>query len=79
MIAGDRAIPPSSGRSRAEAGAAYGIVFGALVGGGGTSAIMLLVARYSATTMIGAAIGGAVIGAALGLVSGSVIALTDVA
>ncbi len=65
--------------AHAEMGAAYGIVLGALIGGGGTSAIMLLVATYSATTMIGAAIGGAVIGAALGLAFGSMIALTDIA
>lgn len=40
---------------------------------------MLLVATYSATTMIGAAIGGVVIGAALGFVFGSMIALTNIA
>jgi len=61
---------------QAEAGAGWGILLGALLGGGGTLLVMLLVTASSAANVAGAIIGGAVIGAALGVVFGSMAAMT---
>lgn len=62
---------------QAEAGAGWGVLLGALIGGGGTLLAALLVAAHSAATIAGAAIGGAVVGAALGIVFGSMAAMTN--
>jgi hypothetical protein len=62
---------------QAEAGAGWGILLGALVGGGATMLVALLVSSHSATNLAGAAVGGAVIGAALGVVFGSMAAMTN--
>jgi hypothetical protein len=62
---------------QAEAGAGWGILLGALVGGGGTLLVTLLIAASSAANVAGATIGGAVIGAALGVVFGSMAAMTN--
>jgi hypothetical protein len=62
---------------QAESGAGWGILLGALLGGGGTLLVTLFAVGSSATNVAGAAIGGAVIGAALGLVFGSMTAMTN--
>jgi hypothetical protein len=62
---------------QAEAGAGWGVLLGALFGGGATLLVSLLVAGHSAATIVGAAIGGAVVGAALGMVFGSMAAMTN--
>jgi hypothetical protein len=62
---------------QAEAGAGWGILLGALVGGGGTLLVTLLIASSSAANVAGATIGGAVIGASLGVVFGSMAAMTN--
>lgn len=64
---------------QAEAGAGWGVLLGALVGGGATLLVSLLVAGHDAATITGAAIGGAVVGAALGVVFGSMAAMTNAA
>ncbi len=61
---------------QAEAGAGWGILLGALLGGGGTLLVTLFVTVSSAANVAGAMIGGAVIGAALGVVFGSMAAMT---
>jgi len=61
---------------QAEAGAGWGVLLGALLGGGGTLLVMLLVTPSSAANVTGAMIGGAVVGAALGVVFGSMAAMT---
>lgn len=63
---------------QAEAGAGWGVLLGALLGGGGTLLVTLLVTTSSAANVAGATIGGAVIGAALGIVFGSMAAMTNV-
>jgi hypothetical protein len=60
---------------RAETGAAFGVILGAVLGGGATLLGALLFAS-STTALVSAAVGGAVIGAALGIVFGSTAALT---
>jgi hypothetical protein len=62
---------------QAEAGAGWGVLLGALLGGGGTLLVTLLVTTSSAANIAGAAIGGAAIGAALGVVFGSMAAMTN--
>ncbi len=62
---------------QAEAGAGWGVLLGALLGGGGTLLVTLLITTSSAVNVAGAAIGGAAIGAALGLVFGSMAAMTN--
>ncbi|HEY7907828.1 MAG TPA: hypothetical protein VIC60_03095, partial [Thermomicrobiales bacterium] len=62
---------------QAEAGAGWGVLLGALLGGGGTLLVALLVTASSAANVAGAAIGGAAIGAALGVVFGSMAAMTN--
>src|SRR5262249_47741458 len=52
---------------RAETGAAFGVILGALLGGGATLLGALFFAD-STTAIVSAAVGGAVIGAALGIV-----------
>lgn len=73
--AGDPAIEATL--RQAEAGAGWGVLLGALVGGGGTLLVSLLVAAHTAANIAGATIGGAVVGAALGVVFGSMIAMTN--
>ena len=62
---------------QAEVGAGWGVLLGALLGGGGTLLATLLFTASSSANVVGAAIGGAVIGAALGLVFGSMAAMTN--
>lgn len=62
---------------QAEAGAGWGVLLGALVGGGATMLVALLVSSHDAANLAGAAVGGAVIGAALGVVFGSMAAMTN--
>ncbi len=61
---------------QAEAGAGWGVILGALVGGVGTLLVTLLLAT-STVNIVGAAIGGAVVGASLGVVFGSMAAMTN--
>lgn len=61
---------------QAEAGAGWGVLLGALLGGGATLLVSLVVARHSAANIAGATVGGAVVGAALGVVFGSMAAMT---
>ncbi len=62
---------------QAEAGAGWGVVLGALIGGGATLLAALLVAAHTTANIAGATIGGAVVGAALGVVFGSMVAMTN--
>jgi hypothetical protein len=62
---------------QAESGAGWGVLLGALLGGGGTLLVTLLVTTSSAADVAGATIGGAAIGAALGVVFGSMAAMTN--
>jgi hypothetical protein len=62
---------------QAEAGAGWGVLLGALIGGGATLLVSLLVAVHSAANIAGATVGGAVVGAALGIVFGSMVAMTN--
>lgn len=62
---------------QAEAGAGWGVLCGAALGGGGTLLVTLLVTGSSAANVAGATIGGAVVGAALGIVFGSMAAMTN--
>lgn len=59
---------------RAEMGAAYGVILGALVGGVAALIGALLIGA-SSVGLVGAAVGGAVLGAALGIVGGSMATL----
>ena len=61
---------------QAEAGAGWGVLLGALLGGGGTLLVTLFVIGSAAANVAGATIGGAVVGAALGVVFGSMTAMT---
>jgi hypothetical protein len=60
---------------RAETGAAYGVILGALVGGGASLLGAFLLGASPVATG-SATIGGAVVGAALGIVFGSMASLT---
>jgi hypothetical protein len=62
---------------QAETGAGWGVVLGAVAGGGGTLIVTLLIATHSAANLAGAMIGGAVVGAALGVVFGSMAGMMD--
>lgn len=61
---------------QAETGAGWGVLLGALVGGGATLIVSLFVAAHSAATIAGATVGGAAVGASLGVVFGSMAAMT---
>lgn len=61
---------------QAEAGAGWGVVLGALFGGGG-ALVATLIMSSSAANIAGATVGGAAVGASLGVVFGSMAAMTN--
>lgn len=61
---------------RAETGAAYGVILGALIGGGATLTGAFILGS-SSVGLVSAAVGGAVLGAAIGIVCGSMAMLTN--